>query len=269
MPPAEYLDNNLSISERNLIKNSFCESLSNLPSDVAMDVSNAEVSITTRLTIVFVSFFTFSSTFASTASFLALGVLIVVSLATSALASFSAFSSTASTCFSIFSATSLAVDSITASAVFSFVPSIMSPLLPSFSTRFLLSALACSALRFPSCAFVLNARYCSIILSHSASVLPVFALISAFAFSTSVAVCFVLGVAGFAGFFVVAVEAGLRPLVAFGFSPSISFTSVENLSTTALNFARTSALNDWSCAFFRYFANCSSVGLFSIFYFLI
>jgi hypothetical protein len=176
------------MSLRNLIKNSFCESLSNLPSDVAIDVSNAVVSITTFLTITLVFSFTFFSTLASTASFFSVGVLIVLSFATSAFASFSALSSTASICCSIFSATSFVVDSITASAVFTFVPSMRSPLSSSFFTRVLFLLFASCALRFPSCALERNARYCSMIASHSSSVLPVLALISDFAFSIFVAV---------------------------------------------------------------------------------
>ena len=160
------------MSERNLIKNSFCESLSNLPSDSEIEISNAEVSITTRLTIVFVFSATFFSTFASTASFLALGVLRVLSLATSALASFSAFSSTASICFSILSATSSFAVSITASAVFSFVPSIMSPFRSSFSTRFLFSLDASSSLALRVCALARSSRYWSIIASHSSWFFP-------------------------------------------------------------------------------------------------
>ena len=111
IPPPLYLANNLSISERSLIKNSFWLSLSpNRPNDSAIDVSNADVSITSGLTIFFVSFLTFSSTLFSTSFFFSVADSLGISFSTSFFASVSAFFSITSICFSIFSATSLVVD---------------------------------------------------------------------------------------------------------------------------------------------------------------
>jgi len=118
---------------------------------------------------------------------------------------------------------------------------------------------ASSALRLPSCAFALNARYCSIMLSHSSSVLPVLRLISAFAFSISSADF--LPVPLDAGAFFV-VPSALGALGLRGALAGLSSTALSNFSTIARNLARASSLNYISFALCLNLASCSADGLF-------
>ena len=201
IPPKAKLDNNLSISERNLIRNSFWLSLSNFPSDSAITFNKADVSIVT-LSITFSVFsFTFSSVFAFIISFFSAGFKFAFSFSTSLTASFLASSSMTSISLIIFSGTSSVAVSITAGAFFSVVVGIILSSFFNSLIRCWLFLDASSSFFLRSCDLARRALYCSIIASHSSSVLPVALFISAFAFSMSdafsvVVVVFTFGVRG-------------------------------------------------------------------------